>query len=116
MKPSVLALSLLVVLASCEKTVPQKTTEKPPQASSGPAADSPPQKEPPTRIDTPEELKKLQGKLPRMDPEKAKFIAVPNTPPDAKPAPKPPPAETIVKAAPAAPKDLPKAPAAPPKK
>lgn len=34
--------------------------------------------------ETPEELKQLQGKLPRMNPEKAKFIAVPSTPPDAK--------------------------------
>ena len=37
-----------------------------------------------------------------MDPEKAKFIAVPNTPPDPKPATKPSAAETIVKAVPTA--------------
>lgn len=36
--------------------------------------------------ETLEELKALQGKLPRMDPEKAKFIAVPSTPPDPKAA------------------------------
>lgn len=110
MKPSVLALSLLVVLASCEKTEPNKTSETPPKVQPAPAADSPPKKEPPARIDKPEDLKKLQGNLPRMDPEKAKFIAVPNTPPDAKPAPKPPPAETIVKAAPAVAKEQPEAP------
>lgn len=42
----------------------------------------------PAKADTAEQLQKLQGKLPRMDPEKAKFIAVPSTPPDEKPEPK----------------------------
>ena len=40
-----------------------------------------------------------------MDPEKAKFIAVPNTPPDAKPAPTLTPVETLAKAVPTAAKE-----------
>lgn len=105
MNQPVLALSLLVILASCEKTEPKKTSEMPQQVQPAPAAGSPPKKEPPAQIDTPEELKKLQGKLPRMDPEKAKFIAVPSTPPDPKPVTASKPAETIVKAVPKGPKE-----------
>jgi len=116
MKLPLLALSLLVILASCEKTEPKKTSEIPQQVQPAPAADSPPKKDPPARIDTPDDLKKLQGKLPRMDPEKAKFIAVPSTPPDPEPVTVPKPAETIAKAAPAAPKELPKAAESPSKK
>lgn len=102
MHQPVLALSLLFVLASCEKTEPKKTSEIPHPVQAAPVADSTPKKVIPARIDTPEELNKLQGKLPRLDPEKAKFIAVPSTPPDPKPVTTPKPAETIVKAVQAA--------------
>jgi hypothetical protein len=100
MKQSLLALSLLFTVASCEKTEPAKASEPLPTTQTAPVADSPTKKELPPAADTPEDLKELQGKLPRMDPEKAKFIAVPSTPPDPKPATKPSPAETIVKAVP----------------
>ena len=102
MKLSLLALSLLVTLVSCEKSDSQKASEPSPQVQQPAVADAPKKKDSPTPSDTPEDLKQLQGKLPRMDPEKAKFIAVPSTPPDPKPATKPSPAETIVKAVPTA--------------
>lgn len=105
MHQPVLALSLLFVLASCEKTEPKKTSEIPQPVQAAPVADSTPKKEIPARIDTPEELNKLQGKLPRLDPEKAKFIAVPSTPPDPKQVTASKPAETIVKAVPKGPKE-----------
>lgn len=102
MKKSILALSTLVTLVSCEKAEPQKASEPPPQIQPTPVTDLPKKKEPQAPADTAEDLKKLQGNLPRMDPEKAKFIATPSTPPDPKSADKPKAAETIVKAVPAA--------------
>lgn len=102
MKPSLLALSLLVTLVSCEKTEPAKASEPLPTTQTAPVADSPTKQGLPPAADTPEDLKELQGKLPRMDPEKAKFIAVPSTPRDPQPVTKPSPAETIVKAVPTA--------------
>jgi hypothetical protein len=107
MKPSIAALSLLVTLVSCEKDAPSKASEPKQPVQPAPAADSAKDKETPTAVDTPDDLKKLQGKLPRIDPEKAKFIAVPSTPPDPKPTGKPEAAETIVKAVPAAPQEQP---------
>ena len=100
MNQPVLAISLFIILASCKKTEPPKTSEIPQPIQPASAADSPPKKEPPAQIDTQEDLKKLQAKLPRMAPEKAKFIAVPSTPPDPKPVTASKPAETIVKAVP----------------
>jgi len=102
MKPSLLALSLFVTLVSCEKTDSKKASEPSPQVQQAPVAEAPKKKESSTPAESPEDLKKLQGNLPRMDPEKAKFIAAPSTPPDPKSADTPKAAETIVKAVPAA--------------
>lgn len=63
-----------------------KSADPAPQAPAVPAPA--PQSANPKRAaakDTPEQLQALQGELPRMDAEKAKFIAVPSTPPDPKP-------------------------------
>lgn len=75
------AAALALLLSACEK--PAAPT---PEAPAKPAVVSPPPApKPEAPKETAEELKKLQGKLPRMDPEKAKFIAVPSTPSDPKP-------------------------------
>lgn len=74
--PCLLLVSLL--LAACGKDEAVKP------AASAPSAATPP---PPAvaKKDTPADLKKLQGELPRMDPEKARFIAVASTPPNPAP-------------------------------
>jgi len=58
------------MLASCGKEEPQPTPEARKAAASKPPAEKKPPPEAP------------QGKLPHMDPEKAKFIAQPSTPKD----------------------------------
>ncbi|MBL9131192.1 MAG: hypothetical protein JNG86_08340 [Verrucomicrobiaceae bacterium] len=74
-----------LLLASCGK-------EQSPKPAAAPARQE-------QKKDTPADLKKLAGDLPKMDPEKAKFIAAPATPADPQPVeetrkPAPPPAET----------------------
>jgi|JI6StandDraft_1071083.scaffolds.fasta_scaffold81614_2 hypothetical protein len=73
--------AFVLALTSCEKAAAPKDEppSKPAAAAALPAA---PKVETPK--ESPEQLQKLQGTLPRMDPEKAKFIAVPSTPPDPK--------------------------------
>ena len=85
--------AFVLALTSCEKAAAPKDEppSKPAAAAALPAA---PKVETPK--ESPEQLQKLQGTLPRMDPEKAKFIAVPSTPPDPKPEEKKP--EEIKKA------------------
>lgn len=83
MKTRLLLLTGLL-LVSCGK-------EEAPKPAAAPAKQEP-------KKDTAADLKKLAGDLPRMDPEKAKFIAIPATPPDPKTAeevrkPAPPPPE-----------------------
>ncbi len=56
----------VLLLVACGKEAPQ------PKAAAAPKQPIPEKKLPPTP----------QGKLPQMDPEKAKFIAVPSTPKD----------------------------------
>ncbi|MEZ5386153.1 MAG: hypothetical protein R3F13_11625 [Prosthecobacter sp.] len=68
-----LALLLILMLASCGK---EEVKEQPKAA------------EAPKKVTNIEKKKEApppvpQGKLPQMDPEKAKFIAAPNTPKDA---------------------------------
>ncbi|MGV3661472.1 MAG: hypothetical protein ACO1TE_14885 [Prosthecobacter sp.] len=63
------ALAMLLVSCGKEESKPaatevKKTTVAPPPVEKKPLPEAP------------------QGKLPKMDPEKARFIAVPNTPPD----------------------------------
>ena len=50
---------------------------------------APPPAKKPVETPAPEDVTKLQGDLKRMDPEEAKFIAVPNTPAEVKKAAKP---------------------------
>lgn len=61
-----------LMLASCGKEEPKSQSK--PEAAAKPAA-APEKKMPPVP----------QGELPKMDPEKAKFIAVPSTPKDPEP-------------------------------
>lgn len=68
MKSIVFIVGLLLVSCGKEETKPQ------PKAAAAPKP-APEKKMPPVP----------QGKLPVMDPEKAKFIAVPNTPKDPEP-------------------------------
>ena len=78
--PFALLFSLCALaLASCGKNEPAK-----PAALSAPVPPPPPAVAAEPKKDPPEVLQKLQGQLPRLDPEKAKFIAVPSTPPDPK--------------------------------
>ena len=73
--------AFVLALTSCEKAAaPKDKPPAPPAAAAVPPAA--PKAEAPK--ESPEQLQKLQGKLPRPDPEKAKFIAVPSTPPDPK--------------------------------
>ena len=73
--------AFVLALTSCEKAAEPK--DEPP-AKPAAAAAQPPAPQVETPKESPEQLQKLQGTLPRMDPEKAKFIAVPSTPPDPK--------------------------------
>ena len=68
-------------MTSCEKAAAPK--DEPP-AKPAAATAPPPAPQVETPKEGPEQLQKLQGTLPRLDPEKAKFIAVPSTPPDPK--------------------------------
>ncbi|MBK8040107.1 MAG: hypothetical protein IPK22_23690 [Verrucomicrobiaceae bacterium] len=77
-----LTAALTLLLSACEK--PAAPTPEPPAKPAPAAVVAPVEPKPEAPKETLEELKKLQGKLPRMDPEKAKFIAVPSTPPDPK--------------------------------
>lgn len=78
------ATALALVLSACDKPAgPAAPTPETPAKPADVVVPVEPKPEAPK--ETPEELKALQGKLPRMDPEKAKFIAVPSTPPDPKP-------------------------------
>lgn len=67
---SIVCIILITVLSSCGKK------DQPPPAA---GKSAPEKKTAPTPVVAP------QGKLPKMDPEKAKFIAVPSTPKDAEP-------------------------------
>jgi hypothetical protein len=75
--------AFVLALTSCEKAAAPKD-EPPAKPAAAAAAASPPAPKAETPKESPEQLQKLQGTLPRMDPEKAKFIAVPSTPPDPK--------------------------------
>lgn len=77
------AAALALVLSACDKPA-GPAAPKPETPAKSVAVVVPVEPKPEAPKETPEELKKLQGKLPRMDPEKAKFIAVPSTPPDPK--------------------------------
>jgi len=71
MNPRLCLIALLLV--ACGKEAPQPELKAKTAAASAPASSKPvvaEQKLPPVP----------QGKLPQMDPEKAKFIAVPSTP------------------------------------
>jgi hypothetical protein len=74
--------AIVLALTSCEKAAAPK--DEPPAKTAAAAAVPPPAPKAEAPKESPEQLQKLQGKLPRMDPEKAKFIAVPSTPPNPK--------------------------------
>lgn len=65
--------SLLLVSCGKEEARPKAAAEPPKPATAAPARPAPEKKAP---------IVAPQGDLPRMDPEKAKFIAVPSTPKD----------------------------------
>ena len=110
MKTCSCALLLALWLTSCGKEEAPKAGEAPPASAPALPAAPPPKvtQEKKAPIITP------QGKLPQMDPEKAKLIAVPNTPKDPEPkqtteavksekSPVPAPETEVKKAAPASP-------------
>lgn len=77
MKPALFVIVCALGLSACGKKE-EAAKESPP----------PPVKKP-LEQPAPEDVQKLKGELKRMDPEEAKFIAVPNTPPEVKKAVKP---------------------------
>lgn len=72
MKPLVYT-TLVILLAACDKEAPQRPSPNQPSAVAKPTPAKP------------KALTVPQGKLPKMDPEKAKFIAAPSTPEERQP-------------------------------